>query len=64
MAKSRQRAPTLIQQSRRLSSADKAQWHELGGTRGVQREFFGLNATDEAALAKRISDGLDQQLKE
>jgi hypothetical protein len=59
------RGPTMIQQSRRKSSADKARWHELegAGTRGVTREFFGLNASDEAAIAKRISDGLDQQLK-
>jgi hypothetical protein len=56
---------TLIQQSRSVSSAQKAQWHELDGAgkRGVKREFFGLNASDEEALAKRISDGLDQQLK-
>lgn len=53
----------MIQQ---VSSADKARWHELegAGKRGVKREFFGLNASDEEALAKRISDGLDRQLQE
>lgn len=53
---------TLIQQSRGVSSASKARWNEMDGK--VTREFFGLNASDEDALAKRISDGLDQQLKE
>ena len=59
------RRTTLIQASRRVSSAQKAQWHELegAGKRGVTREFFGLNATDEQAIEQRISDGLDRQLQ-
>ncbi len=56
------RGKTLIQQSRGVSSADKAAWNEADGK--TLRPFFGLNAADEAAIAQRISDGLDQQLKE
>lgn len=56
---------TLIQQSRALSSRQKAEWHERegAGKSHVKREFFGLNAQDAQAIEKRISDGLDQALK-
>jgi hypothetical protein len=62
----RPRGKTLIQQSRGVPSAEKARWHELDGAgkRGIKREFFGLNATDEEAIAQRISDGIERQLKE
>jgi len=57
-------AKTLIQRSRRVSSQKKAEFHELtgAGKRKVKREFFGLNRSDEDALTKRITDGVDQAL--
>jgi hypothetical protein len=59
-------AKTLIQQSRAISSKQKAEWHELDGAgkSHVKREFFGLNRDDEDALEQRLSDGLDRQLKD
>ncbi len=57
---------TLIQRSRAVSSAKKAAWHELegAGKSRTKRQFFGLNADDEQALEKRISDGLDRAIRE
>jgi hypothetical protein len=59
-------AKTLIQQSRAISSKQKAEWHELegAGKSHVKREFFGLNRDDETAIEQRLSDGLDRQLKD
>ncbi len=47
-----------------MSSAEKASYHELDGAgrSKVKREFFGLNAQDEAALLERIEQGLQEQL--
>lgn len=55
---------TLIQQSRAISSRQKAEWHELDGAgkSHIKREFFGLNQSDEDALTKRVSDALDAGL--
>lgn len=60
MAK-RKAGKTFIQQSRSVPSIDKARWHELDGAgkSKTKREFFGLNADDEAAIYKRINDALD-----
>jgi hypothetical protein len=57
---------TLIQQSRAVPSAKKARWHEIDGAgkSRTKRQFFGLNADDELALEKRISDGLDRAIRE
>jgi hypothetical protein len=57
---------TLIQQSRAVPSIKKARWHEIDGAgrSRVKREFFGLNAEDETAVYKRISDGIDKAIKE
>lgn len=57
---------TLIQRSRAVSSKAKATFHELegAGRRKVKREFFGLNAQDEQALADRISKGLDDAIRD
>jgi hypothetical protein len=62
----KRRRQTLIQQSRGISSQQKAQWHEIDGAgrSHVKRPFFGLNAKDEDAVVDRISQGLDEALKE
>ncbi len=56
---------TLIQQSRAISSKQKARWHEEDGAgkSHVKREFFGLNEQDEQALEKRLSDYLDKAVR-
>jgi len=57
---------TLIQQSRRVSSEQKARYHELegAGRRRVKREFFGLNRADEGAVEDRIQRFLDATLRD
>jgi len=56
---------TLIQQSRRVSSAQKAQYHEIDGAgrSHVKRPFFALNDADDAAIYKRLSDGVDELMR-
>lgn len=60
----RRRGPqqTLIQRSRAVPPSEKATFHQLtgAGRRGVLRPFFGLSATDEAAITDRVAAHLDQ----
>lgn len=65
MAK-RRRGPTLIQQSRRKSPAEKAAYHqEAGAGRSrVKRRFFELSPSDETAITDRIAAHLDQAVRE
>jgi len=59
------RGPTLIQQSRRKSPAEKAAFHQItgAGKSRVKREFFGLTTADEDAILKRVDQALDRTLK-
>lgn len=65
MAK-RRRGPTLIQQSRRKSPAEKAAYHqEAGAGRSrVRRRFFELNPGDEAAIIEKIDAHLGRTVRE
>ncbi len=58
--------PTLLQQSRRVSPAEKAAFHNIDGAgrRHVRREFFGLNASDEEAIVDRLDQALAKKVKE
>lgn len=60
------RSGTFIQQSRRISSAEKARYHEIDGAgrSHVRRPFFDLNEADEAAIFARAQQGVDRLLKE
>lgn len=64
MAK-RRAGGTFIQRSRQKSSAEKATYHELegAGRSRVRREFFGVNAEDEAAIVKRIETHVDRAIQ-
>jgi hypothetical protein len=64
--KTRRRGPTLIQQSRRKSPAEKAAFHTLtgAGRSHVKRQFFGLSDADEDAIADRVDRYLDKVTKE
>ncbi len=59
---SRRTQGTFIQKSRAVSPKQKAEYHEeLGAGRShVKREFFSLNAQDEAAIVDRVDDALDR----
>lgn len=55
-------AATFIQRSRAIGAADKAFWHtESGaGKSRVKRQFFALNASDEAAIVEAIEKHFDK----
>ena len=55
---------TLIQRSRAIGAADKAEWHTISGAgkSRVKREWFDLNAADEAA-AQAVLDAYLENLK-
>jgi phage gpG-like protein len=57
---------TRIQQSRAISPAEKASYHQVtgAGRSRVLRQFFGLSASDETAIVDRIDKALEQSLKE
>ena len=62
----RRRGPTMIQQSRRKSPAEKAAYHqEAGAGKGrIKRRFFELSASDKAAIFSTLEAGVRKQLKE
>jgi hypothetical protein len=66
MAKSRGSAQTLIQQSRRIGSAQKAQYHEIegAGRSHIRRPFFELNDDDISQVLFRLEIGVERLLKE
>lgn len=61
----RRRGPTLIQQSRRVSPAEKAIYHNVAGAgkSRVKREFFDLNASDVDALATEAQRRMTRTLQ-
>lgn len=62
MAKRRARSfvgsATFIQKSREKSAEEKAVWND------EDRNFFGLNDEDGAAIQARIEAGIEQALKD
>ncbi len=52
---------TLIQRSRSVGAAQKAQWHQVDGAgkSRVRRPFFGLTSADVAAIEQRVGLHLD-----
>jgi len=56
---------TLIQQSRSVPASEKAAYHQVvgAGKSHVLRKFFGLSASDEAAIVDRIDKYLAQAVK-
>ena len=64
MAKAKRRGPTLIQQSRRVPSGQKALYHQVvgAGKSRVLRPFFDLNAEDLVVLAAEADRRLGQRL--
>jgi phage gpG-like protein len=56
---------TLIQQSRRVSPSEKAAYHQVSGAgkSHTRRQFFGLSASDEAAIVDRVEQDLARRLK-
>lgn len=65
MAKKPSTGGTFIQQSRSVSPAEKAAFHQVtgAGKSHVLRKFFGLSASDEAAIVDRIDQALAQAVK-
>lgn len=61
----RRRGPTLIQQSRRVSPAQKAVYHQVqgAGKSRVKREFFDLGAADMDAIATEAQRRMTRTLQ-
>lgn len=55
---------TFIQRSRSVGAGQKAAWHQVegAGKSHVLRPFLGLSDADADAIAKRLDQGLDEQL--
>jgi len=66
MATKGRRGATLIQQSRSVPASEKAAYHQVSGAgkSHVLRKFFGLNASDEAAIVERIDQALAQAVRQ
>ena len=56
---------TLIQRSRAVGAADKAFWHQVSGAgkRRVLRQFFDLNAADEAFIIGRLDRAVADEIR-
>jgi len=56
---------TLIQQSRRVPPAEKALFHNVtgAGKSQVKREFFDLDASDQAALTDELKRRMTRNLQ-
>lgn len=55
----------MIQRSRRVSPSEKAAFHQESGAgkSRVRRQFFGLSASDEAAIVDLVDKDLTRRLK-
>jgi phage gpG-like protein len=55
---------TFIQRSRSVGAAEKATYHQLDGAgrSRVRRRFLGFTADDEAAILRRVEDGIRRNL--
>jgi hypothetical protein len=65
MAKRRRGSPTLIQQSRGVSSEEKAMFHNVlgAGRRGTIRAFFDASPEDGVVLMKKLEQQVAARLK-
>ena len=56
---------TFIAQSRRVSSEQKAMFHNIlgAGPKGTIRKFFDLNRSDESAIRDGLEKLIGQQLR-
>lgn len=65
MAKRRGPGLTLIQRSRQKGDEEKALYHQVvgAGRRRTLRKFLGLTEADQAAIEKRLRQGIQQNLK-